>query len=115
MKMKIYSAAETVFILRKQLGPMRAWSDFLSDCIRIRTNLDGLMLMPINHVDDGRAKRPVYALEDIVAFIREIWRLHPEARKYVPPKGKWTDIDPSGKHELYVKALAPHPTSPRAH
>ena len=113
MKTKTYSASETAFLLRQRLGPMRAWTDFLSDCIRIRTNLDGLLLMPINHVDDGRAKRPVYALEDIVAFICEIWKRHPEARKYVPPKGKWIDLEPSGKHELYVKSLVSHLTSPR--
>ena len=115
MKTKIYSASETAFILRHHLGPMRAWSDFLSDCIRLKTHLDSHILLPISSVDDGRAKRPVYAVEDIAVFVSQVWRSYPDAKEYVPPKGKLIDIDPSGKYELYVKSLTPHPISPRAH
>lgn len=41
---KLLSAAEAAGILRDKLGPARQWRDFLADCIRERTHLEGEVL-----------------------------------------------------------------------
>ena len=61
-------AFETAVILRQRLGPVRAWTDFLSDCIRGRTNLVGHTLMPYA-VNKDVCGRPLYHPGQFGAFI----------------------------------------------
>lgn len=66
------SAADTAFLLRKELGPLRSWTDFLSDCIRDRQSIGGRQLLPCAEVHDGRLFRPVYSASDVKRFIADV-------------------------------------------
>lgn len=65
------SAEDAALALRKALGPSRGWHDFLADCIRGRTSLLGVRLLPIARIKrtGDRLKRPVYATSDVRNFI----------------------------------------------
>lgn len=65
-------AGEVAFILRKKLGPLRSWSDFLADCIRAKTSIQGLVLMPCARVRSGGSLRPVYDARDILVFVNAV-------------------------------------------
>lgn len=72
MKVKTISAADTAFLLRAKIGPLRAWSDFLTDNIRGRQDVFGFTLPPACDVYDGRAYRPRYSLKDVNDFIKDV-------------------------------------------
>lgn len=67
----LLSAPETAGILRSRLGPARAWRDFLADCIRGRTSLCGLQLLPyaVTTGGVGISFRPLYHAGHITKFI----------------------------------------------
>lgn len=69
---QVLSASETTLYLRVKIGPLRAWGDFLADCLRGRASINGERLMPCARVSDGRAYRPVYAMDDIESFIAHV-------------------------------------------
>lgn len=72
IKVDTLDTGDVVKLLRQALGRMRTnWSDFLSDCIRDKTSLAGLQLLPIAKVKlpNDRCKRPRYTAQAIRAFI----------------------------------------------
>lgn len=75
------SASDTAVILRAALGDLRAWSDFLSDCIRGRQSIHGLTLLPCARMKDRGHFRPRYSMRDIKAFIAAVKRVEPTAGK----------------------------------
>jgi len=81
------SVAETDYLLRSELGPLRNWTHFLSDCSRGKQDIAGHTLTPCAMKNDGRAFRPVYSVEDIKTFIADV-------RAAVPSAGK-TRITPT--------------------
>ena len=85
MKTKAIPAGEVAYIIRKHLGPLRAWSDFLSDNIRGKQNVGGFTLSPCAKMR-GRCKRPMYDVRDVVNFIgnvRAAGLASPEPEKFV--------------------------------
>ena len=68
MDLATWDAADTAFYLRAKLGRARAWGDFLSDCIRDRTDYFGLTLLPIAYLSD-RCRRPVYQVTQVREFV----------------------------------------------
>jgi len=76
----LISATEVQFALRLGLGPLRAWSDFLADCNRDRTNLFGLQLLPYG-TRKMRAVRPMYCPAEVGDFIRAVWAEEPSLKK----------------------------------
>lgn len=72
MKIRTISAADAAFILRSKLGACRAWSDFLTDCIRDRQSIKGVQLLPCCEQKNGRLFRPRYSLQDIKEFIENV-------------------------------------------
>lgn len=74
------SAADTAFLLRARLGDMRAWGDFLADCIRGRADIGGHTLLPCARLHD-RCDRPVYAVADVNIFIDRVLATVPGAGK----------------------------------
>lgn len=66
------SAPEAAIVLYARLGSLRAWPDFLADCIRLKTNLYGLVLTPCGIKRDGRAFRPVYNVAEVERFVTGI-------------------------------------------
>jgi len=75
MKIRTISAADTAYLLRGKLGPIRAWRDFLSDCTRGIANIKGFVLMPCCKMRDDRSTRPRYALRDVHEFISRVLAL----------------------------------------
>jgi len=71
----LITESEAAFLLQAKLGSLRAWSDFLTDCRRGRTDLHGHMLLPTCVMVIGRAKRPMYRTADVRDFIRAIHAL----------------------------------------
>ena len=80
-RIQTISAADTAFLLRAKLGPLRAWPDFLADNIRGKQSVHGLTLMPCARKQDYRAFRPIYSIKDVEQFISEVLALEPSAGK----------------------------------
>lgn len=66
----VYTQPDTVTLLHAELGSIRAWRDFLADCIRNRTDFHGLQLLPVAYLK-ARCGRPVYDMHQVLAFINE--------------------------------------------
>jgi hypothetical protein len=62
--------AAAIALLKLGDDPVSDWASFLFDCARDRQTLHGLSLLPCARVKDGPLKRPVYAVEDVLEFIR---------------------------------------------
>lgn len=77
------TASDTAFLLRRELGPLRNWHDFLSDAIRDRASISDLTLLPCCQMHDGRAFRPRYNAREVLSFINAVKAACPEAG----PKG----------------------------
>lgn len=73
------SASETAYLLRAKLGPIRAWSDFLSDNIRGKQSISGLTLKPCCRKKIGKGWRPMYAIAAIDKFIADVLAVEPTA------------------------------------
>lgn len=86
------SAPETAIVLYARLGSLRAWPDFLADCIRLKTHLYGLVLMPCGRKRDGRAFRPMYGVAEVQKFITDIKVKVPSAGR-TPVKSTVLSID----------------------
>lgn len=80
MKTATISAEATAVILHRKLGPLRAWSDFLTDNRREKQSIDGITLLPCCIMHDGRARRPRYRLEDVARFIKAVQKGCPTER-----------------------------------
>lgn len=75
------SVAETDYLLRSELGPLRNWTHFLNDCIRKRQSIAGNVLLPCAMKHDGRLSRPMYGVADIKAFVVAVKAAVPSAGK----------------------------------
>jgi hypothetical protein len=67
----VIDSSETAYYLRQRLGPLRAWSDFLTDVRRGRTDLGGHQLHPCCRIRH-RGWVPAYAIEDIREFVASV-------------------------------------------
>lgn len=105
MKTTIYPAGEVAYALRMALGPLREWSDCLSDMRRGKTDLDGYRLLPTCRIHDGRCWRPGYTAASVVEFIKEIRELHPEIGTRTLPKGFEIEVDPCDGRAWFVRKL----------
>lgn len=105
MKAKILPASEVAYILRHQLGPMRAWDDALADMRANKTNVSGCVLLPTCRVHDGRAWRPGYVAADVVEFIRAVRRAHPDAKRLAPLHYSVVSVDPADTRAWKVRKL----------
>lgn len=108
---KTYSAAETCFILRRQLGPIYAWADRLVDMIRGKVS-SGPILRPVVRSEKAGMKRPVYLDEDIARFILAFRKLDPCAQKDVAPQAAYFAIDSTDPRAWRYKGASP--TTPAA-
>lgn len=94
MKTKIYPAGEVAYILRQALGPLREWSECLTDMRLGRTSLDGFQLRPTCCIKITRHWRPGYDAASIDIFVRAIRALHPEITTHTPVRGVQVEISP---------------------
>lgn len=93
------SVADASFVLRVRLGPMRSWTNCLTDMIRGRPGIAGHRLLPCSLQHDGRAERPRYALKDVMDFIANVLASVPTAGQ-IPIKPTMLAIDPGKSWSL---------------
>lgn len=105
MKTKIFPAGEVAYILRQTLGPLREWSECLTDMRLDRTSLDGFQLLPTCRIKVSRHWRPGYNAANIDAFVREIRALHPEITTHTPVRGVQVEISPFDERAWYLRKL----------
>lgn len=85
----LISASETQYALRRALGPLRAWGDFLADLAREtpkRVHVLGFTLLPVARKRD-RCGRPLYDPSEVAAFILNVWNADPTLRR------DWSGLD----------------------
>jgi hypothetical protein len=68
---KVLDFFTTAYALRKTLGDGPNYFTLLLDMRRGRSDFHGLVLLPIGRTREGRSLRPVYAVEDVVLFIKK--------------------------------------------
>lgn len=87
LTVKAVSASEAAHILRRGLGPVRAWDGALEEMRRDddKTYL-GLRLEPYGQRHSHGCKRPIYLLDNVLEFIRD-------ARNAAPHPANPSQID----------------------
>lgn len=105
MKLKVLSAPEVAFLLRKELGPARNWDDTLADMRRGRVEVHGLTLLPTCKGKYAGAWRPLYAIPDVVSFIKAVRMLDPSAARNIPYQIKTAHTDPTDIRPWYIRKL----------
>lgn len=105
MKTNIIPAPEVAYILRRELGPVRAWDDCLADMRKDKTTVNGYILKPACRAQDGRAWRPMYLAGDVVEFIKAVRTVNPTATRHAPLQVKTTLLDPADHRHWKVRKL----------
>ena len=105
-EVKAYRAGEVVYLLRKLLGPLREWSDFLGDCRKGRTHYKSNQLLPAFVAHDGSMKRPFYLGKDIADFVRAVTSSCPEAKVNLEVQSFLIKVDPSDVRLWNMKKLS---------
>lgn len=100
---------EAAVLLWSKLGNLRGnWSDFLSDCIRSKTSLNGLTLLPCAKRHDGRMSRPIYSVDDINDFVAKVKARIPSAgRTPIKPAVLAIDTGKGWRNNKFDKTGAP--------
>ncbi|MFC5549519.1 hypothetical protein [Massilia aerilata] len=106
MKLKVMTAPETAYLLRRELGPLRNWDDTLSDMRRGRVeSVHGATLLPICKGKYQGAWRPMYAAADVLAFIKAVLAADPGAVRHAPYQVKTALTDPTDTRPWYTRKL----------
>ncbi|UCV22857.1 hypothetical protein [Ferribacterium limneticum] len=92
MKLKGMRSSEVSYLLRRELGPIRDWSDCLADMRAEKTDIAGLRLLPLGVMAAG-CGRPIYQPASVIEFIKEVRLLIPEARKGISYQTVEVEID----------------------
>lgn len=104
MKVKGMRAGDVAYLLRRELGPIRDWSDCLADMRAEKTDVCGVRLLPVGVMSAG-CGRPIYHPTSVVAFVKEVRLQCPEAQKNVPYQTIEVEIDLSDeRHWKQIKA-----------
>ena len=88
------SVFETACVLRNHLGVHKNWYSFLTDNIRGKQDVAGLMLLPCARLKDGRNYRPVYAEQAVKPFIEAVLLAIPSMGK-LPIRKVGLKVDPA--------------------
>jgi hypothetical protein len=87
------SQSEAVHLLRRELGPIREWAQFLDDSIEGERHLAGFKLLPVAKLSDGYVDHPVYDLADVRGFIASVRLALPETALDQPIQTRKLFID----------------------
>lgn len=105
MKIKVIPAPEVACLLRRELGPMRNWDDNLADMRRGKVTIQGSILLPHCMGRHANGWRPMYAIPDVVDFIKAVRAAVPGAARNVPYQVKTAYIDPSDTRPWYKRQV----------
>jgi hypothetical protein len=111
MKVKVMPSPEVAYLLRRELGPIRAWDDCLADMRNGKTHVDGYTLLPECRGKGGTAWRPLYRTSEVLEFIKAVRAANPSANRYAPLQIKTAFTDPADlrpwrQRKLIVAAAA---------
>lgn len=95
MKFTVMPSSEVAYLLRKELGPIRAWDDCLADMRRGKVTVNGYTLLPECRGKGGTAWRPMYQVSNVWGFIEAIRAVDPSVRRNEPPQIKTAIADPA--------------------
>jgi hypothetical protein len=105
MKIKVIPAPEVAYLLRRELGPLRNWDDTLADMRRGRVKVHGCTLMPTCKGKHAGAWRPMYAVPDVLDFIKAVRAAEPAAARHLPYQVKTALSDPTDTRPWYTRKL----------
>jgi hypothetical protein len=105
MKINVMPSHEVAYLLRKELGPIRAWDDCLADMRRERALVNGYTLLPECRSKGGSAWRPMYQVSKVVAFIKAVRAVDPNATRNEPPQIKTAIMDPADCRHWKLRKL----------
>lgn len=105
MKLKVISAPEVAYLLRRELGPIRAWDDAVADMRRGRIEIHGLTLLPTCKGKYAGSWRPMYAIRDVVDFIKAVRAADPGAARHLPYQVKTAHTLPGDTRPWYTRKL----------
>lgn len=105
MKLKLLSAPEVAYLLRRELGPIRNWDDSLADMRRGRIVVHGCTLLPTCMGKYANAWRPMYAVPDILDFIRSVRAADRSAARHVSYQVKTAHMDPTDIRPWHSRKL----------
>ncbi len=105
MKLKVLSAPEVAYLLRRELGPTRNWDDTLADMRRGRVEVHGCTLLPKCVGKYAHAWRPMYTIPDILNFIRAVRAADCGASRNVPFQVKTAYMDPADTRPWHTRKL----------
>ncbi|SDC80563.1 hypothetical protein SAMN05428966_102376 [Massilia sp. PDC64] len=106
MKIKVLSAPEVAYLLRRELGPLRNWDDTLADMRRGRVEVNGDTLLPICKGKYAGAWRPMYAVADVLTFIAAVRAAALGTARHVPYQVKTAYTDPTDTRPWYTRKLS---------
>src|SRR5689334_17120726 len=105
MKVKTVTAAEAAYMLRRDLGAVRAFDDMLADMRRGKSSYFGLVLTPLLCSHDGKGTRPYYSLSDIADFTRAALSIAPSSTALIPVQVHEFEVAPADKRLWKGRAL----------
>ena len=106
MNVKVMTAPETAYLLRRELGPLRNWDDTLSDMRRGRVeSVHGATLLPICQGKYQGAWRPMYATADVLVFIKAVLAAAPGAGRHAPYQVKTAYTHPGDTRPWHTRKL----------
>jgi hypothetical protein len=105
MKFIVMTAPETAYLLRRELGPLRNWDDTLADMRRGRVEVHGATLLPTCKGKHAGAWRPMYAIPDVLSFIKAVSAAAPGAARHAPYQVKTALLDPADHRHWKVRKL----------
>jgi arylamine N-acetyltransferase len=117
-KIRLLPASETAYVLRRALGPRKAWEFWLADVRRGKAGACvGPILLPCGRVKDPAfgGFRPVYAIDDIKAFIIEFRAANPGSKAEISPTVYTAETDTGDMRHWKARKLKATKPSAYAH
>jgi hypothetical protein len=105
MKRILLPSSEVAYILRLQLGPIRAWDDCLADMRLSKTHVNGYILLPECQGKGGKAWRPLYQASKVREFIKAVRAANPDATRNAPLQTKTVFSDPTDHRPWRLRKL----------
>lgn len=102
---KVFDFFTTAYALRRALGDGPNYFTLLLDMRRDRGNFHGLVLLPIARTREGRSLRPVYAVEDVVEFIKKAREITDIPANPAAVKARIVMLDPEDHRSWRVRRV----------
>jgi hypothetical protein len=103
---KVFDFFTTAYVLRRALGDGPNYFTLLLDMRRDRGDFHGLVLLPIARTREGRSLRPVYAVEDVILFIKNAREVADMPANPAAVKARIVMLDPEDHRSWRVRKVS---------